>query len=171
MMEALLSNNTATQWKNNIQNPSKPMAQGFYKLPIRFNTVSEKSVVDFSLCSEKESIDQQIELILGTCPGEHKFNKNFGCHIWDMDFELVYSRKKWEDEFTAHILQAVQDFEPRMKEIKVFIHIMEVAREDLVLKSTAIKKKVVVFINGRLVSTDEPCGFKYALYLGPLSVG
>jgi phage baseplate assembly protein W len=145
------------------------MAQEFYKLPIRFNTVSEQSVVELSSCNEKESIDQHIELILTTCPGEHKFNKNFGCHIWDMDFELVSSRKKWEEDFTGHILQAVQDFEPRLKEVKVFIHIMEVAQDDLVMKSTAIKKKVIVFVNGKLVSTDELCGFKYALYLGPLS--
>jgi phage baseplate assembly protein W len=146
------------------------MTQGFYKLPIRFNTVSDNSVIELSFCSEKESIDQQIELILTTCPGEHKFNKNFGCHIWDMDFELVYSRKKWEDEFISHILNAVQNFETRLKEIKVVIHIMEVSHDDLVMKSTAIKKKVMVFVNGKLVSSDEPCGFKYALYLGPLSM-
>jgi phage baseplate assembly protein W len=146
------------------------MAQGFYKLPIRFNTVSDTSVVELNVCSEKESIDQHIELILTTCPGEHKFNKNFGCRIWDMDFELVYSRKKWEEDFTAHVLKAVQDFEPRLREIKVFIHIMEVARDDVAMNSTAIKKKVMVFVNGILVSTDEPCGFKYALYLGPLSM-
>ncbi|GHT41263.1 lysozyme [Bacteroidia bacterium] len=145
------------------------MAQGFYKLPIRFNTVSENSVVELLTCSELESIDRNIELIITTCPGEHKFNKNFGCHIWDMDFELVFSRKKWEEDFTAHILQAVRDFEQRLKEITVFLHIMEVARQDALSKTTAIKKRVEVFVNGRLVSTNETCGFKYVLYLGPLS--
>jgi phage baseplate assembly protein W len=146
------------------------MEKEFYKLPVHFNTVSEDAVIAVSACDEKESIDQHIELIITTCPGEHKFNKNFGCRIWDMDFELVYSRKKWEDDFTAHILQAVRDFELRLKETMVYIHIMEVARDDNVMKSTDIKKKVMVFVNGRLASSNERCGFKYALFLGPLSI-
>jgi phage baseplate assembly protein W len=141
----------------------------FHKLPVRFNTTSERGVFEMSSCTEKESIDQHIELILTTCPGEHKFNKNFGCRIWDMDFELVFSRKKWEDDFTAHIRQAIRNFEQRLTNIKIKIQIMEVAREDLAMKTTAIKKKIVVFINGKLASTDEPCGFHYTLYLGPLS--
>jgi phage baseplate assembly protein W len=146
------------------------MAQGFYKLPIRFNTVSDETVVKISTCSELESIDQNIELIITTCPGEHKFNKNFGCRIWDMDFERVVSRKQWEESFTAYVLQAVQDFERRLKEVTVFLHVMDVTREDYVMKTTAIKKRVEVFVNGRLVSTNETCGFKYILYLGPLSM-
>jgi phage baseplate assembly protein W len=141
----------------------------FYQLPVRFNTVAEGSVLELSSCSEKESIDRHIELILTTCPGEHKFDRNFGCRIWDMDFELVFSRKKWEDDFRSHILQSVRDFERRLKDVTVFLRIMEVAREDLIMQTTAVKKKVVVFINGKLVSTDETCGFHYTLYLGPLS--
>jgi phage baseplate assembly protein W len=146
------------------------MQKGFFKLPIRFNTVTEGSVAEITMCSEKESIDQHIELILTTCPGEHKFNKNFGCRIWDMDFERVVSRKKWEEDFTACILQAMQDFEPRLKDVKVSIHIMEVTRDDIAMKTTAIKKKVMVYVTGVLVSSNEPCGFKHALFLGPLSM-
>jgi phage baseplate assembly protein W len=121
------------------------------------------------VCSELESIDQYIEMILTTCPGEHKFNKSFGCGIWDMDFELVVSRQQWEDDFTAHILKAIQNFERRLKGVTVAIHVMEAAKEDLAMKTTAIKKKVHVFVNGILVSSNEPCGFNYILYLGPLS--
>jgi phage baseplate assembly protein W len=145
------------------------MEHSFYKLPVRFHTVSEGSVLETGKCSELESIDQSIELILTTCPGEHKFNRNFGCRIWDMDFELVFSRKKWEETFTEHILNAVCDFEKRLKDVEVSLNIEEAAREDLVMKSAAIKKKVSVFIAARLVSTDEVCKFKYVLYLSPLS--
>lgn len=145
------------------------MSGKFYKLPFRFNTVSSTSVIETKSCSEKESIDQHLELILTTCPGEHKFNKNFGCRIWDMDFELVFSRKKWEDDFTQYILLAVRDFEPRLKEINVFLSIKEVVREDIAMKTTAIKKKVVVFVEGKSVSSNETCSFRYTLYLGPLS--
>ncbi|MDR0834403.1 MAG: GPW/gp25 family protein [Candidatus Symbiothrix sp.] len=75
------------------------MADKFYKLPLRFDTMPEDSdtlMVDFPVCNELESIDQNIGLILTTCPGEHKFNGEFGCGIWEMDFERVVSRKKWQ---------------------------------------------------------------------------
>lgn len=145
------------------------MKQEYYKLPIRFDSVFDETAPNMPVCSELESIDQQIELIITTCPGEHKFDRNFGCGIWDMDFERVVSRKQWEDDFSAHILKAVQSFEKRLKDITVTIQVMDATREDLVMKTTAIKKKVHVFVNGKRISTNEACGFNYSLYLGPLS--
>ncbi|MDR1347220.1 MAG: GPW/gp25 family protein [Prevotellaceae bacterium] len=145
------------------------MKQIFYRLPINFDSVFDETAPGMPVCSELESIDQYIEMIITTCPGEHKFNKNFGCGIWDMDFELVVSRKQWEEDFTARILKAVQSFERRLKDVTVAIRVMEAAKEDLAMKTTAIKKKVHVFVNGKLVSSNESCGFNYILYLGPLT--
>ncbi|MCL1941988.1 MAG: GPW/gp25 family protein [Candidatus Azobacteroides sp.] len=145
------------------------MKNNFYKLPIRFDSIFDEKGGDMPMCSEIESIDQYLELLLTTCPGEHKFNKNFGCKIWDMDFERVVSRRKWEDDFRACISEAVRKFEQRLKGVTVSIHIVEVTREDFLMKVTAIKKKVIVQINGILVSSNERCGFRYALFLGPLS--
>lgn len=140
-----------------------------YKLPIRFDSVFEENGQPMLTCNEVESIDQHIELLLTTCPGEHKFNKSFGCRIWDMDFERVVSRQKWEEDFTTYIREAVRTFEQRLTDVTVAIHIMEVTQEDTVIKSTAIKKKVIVHIKGQLVSSNDYCSFRYKLYLGPLS--
>lgn len=141
----------------------------YYKLPIRFDSVFNEETENMGTCSEVNSIDQYIELLLTTCPGEHKFNKNFGCRIWDMDFERVVSRSKWKDDFTICILEAVQLFEKRLKDVTVQINIKDVTREDYTLQTTAIKKEVMVYIDSHLVSNNEPCKFQYALYLGPLS--
>lgn len=140
----------------------------YYKLPLDLESILNGDG-EISTCSEIESIDQHIELILTTCPGEHKFNKNFGCRIWDMDFEKVVSRKKWEEDFTAHIKDAVEKFEQRIKDVVISIHITEITREDRVANTTAIKKRVIVQIKAQLVSTRQSCGFKYKLYLGPLA--
>ncbi|NDV78484.1 GPW/gp25 family protein [Dysgonomonas sp. 511] len=140
-----------------------------YKLPINFDSVFDEDGKKMSTCSEVSSIDQYIELLLTTCPGEHKFDKQFGCRIWDMDFERVVSRKKWEDDFAAHILNAVQTYEKRLKDVSVTLNIQEVSRQDYTLQTTAIKKEVKVYIRSRLVSNNEPCKFQYALFLGPLS--
>lgn len=145
------------------------MNNSFYKLPIRFDSLFNEEGEQMRMCSELESIDQHIELLLTTCPGEHKFNKNYGCHIWDMDFERVVSRQKWEEDFKRYIEEAIIKFEPRLQHIKISIQIMEVAREDQVLKTTAIKKKVIVLVDGETILTKSRCQFKYALYLGPLT--
>lgn len=145
------------------------MEQQYYKLPLNLDVIFNEDHAEIATCSEVESIDQHIELIITTCPGEHKFNKNFGCRIWDMDFERVVSRKKWEEDFAAAIKKAVEAFEQRIKDVDVTIHIMEVTREDRLTKSTAIKKKVDVKVKGQLVSSAYNCTFKYRLFLGPLS--
>jgi phage baseplate assembly protein W len=143
--------------------------QSFYKLPLNFESVFDKTGTGMPVCSELESIDQNIELLITTCPGEHTFDKNFGCHIWDMDFENVVSRSDWENDFTAHITSAVSAYEKRLRNITAAIEVMEATKEDFAMKTTAIKKKVRVFVNGTLSSTGDACGFNYTLYLGPLS--
>ena len=144
-------------------------APQYYKIPIKFDSIFDEDGKKMATCSEVSSIDQYIELLLTTCPGEHKFDKNFGCRIWDMDFERVVARKKWEDDFTAYIREAVQTFEKRLKDVSVSININDVARQNYILETTAIKKEVIVSIDSRLVSNNEPCKFRYVLYLGPLS--
>lgn len=141
----------------------------FYKLPLNFDSAFEDTEKSMGRLTEKESIDQNIELLLTCSPGEHTFNPNFGCKIQEMDFERIISRKKWEDDFVAYILEAIQKFEPRVTETTVSIYIKEVTREDLALKTIAIKKKVCIFIESKLVSTNEICNFQYNLFLGPLS--
>ncbi|GHT43633.1 lysozyme [Bacteroidia bacterium] len=148
----------------------------FYKLPLYFDGFLEQFAdtevpegVDFPTCSELESIDQHLGLILTTCPGEHLFNPDYGCGIWDMDFERVVSRQRWEDRFTEHILQAVSKFEKRLTNVTAGIRVADTVREDAATRTTAIKKKVSVQINGRLVSDDANCGFRYTLFLGPLT--
>lgn len=143
------------------------MSKNFLKIPLETDSLLELNSNSF--CSELESIDQYIELILTTCPGEHAFDKNFGCKIWDMDFEKVSSRKKWEDEFSKYIYEAVSNYEKRLDDVTVTIEVMEVAKEDEVTKTTAIKKKVVVLVKGYILNTAKYGVFKYKLFLGPLS--
>lgn len=145
------------------------MDQTCYKLPIRFEALLGENGAEPQMCSEVESISQHIELLLTTCPGEHKFDKNYGCRIWDMDFERVVSRQKWEEDFSRYIFDAIEQYERRIKDVKIALEIMEVAQEDSVAKTTAIKKKVIVQVKGQLLSTNAPCSYSYKLYLGPLS--
>lgn len=142
----------------------------YLKLPIRFNDFfHQEGNVRLPRFSEIESIDQNIELLLTTCPGEHKFNPKWGCRIWDMDFSRVVSRSKWEEEFRSYVVESVELFEPRLKNLDVWLEIEDVVREEVISKSTAIKKRVCIHINATIVSDDSKCGLSFVLYLGPLS--
>lgn len=142
----------------------------YYKLPMQFDSIFEEEGKSMIKCSELQSIDQHIELLLTTCPGEHKFNKEFGCGIWDMDFERVVSRHQWETAFVGHINRAVSRFEPRLEGVSISITVDDIGKRDYTLQTTAIKKEVIVTIGAILLSTGEKCGFQYALYLGPLTI-
>ena len=145
------------------------MKQLYYKLPLKFDSVVENTDENMETCSEKESINQYLELLIMTCPGEHKFDKAFGSHIWDMDFERVVSRSRWEDEFCRYMQEAVVNYEHRITDVEISASIQDVVREDTVFQSVSVKKKAVVKIICQLLSTGEKCLFYYTLYLGPLS--
>lgn len=145
------------------------MDKKYYRAPLDFSSIFTSGTLAVGTCSERESIDQNIELLLSTYPGEHRFNKNWGCRIWEMDFVNVNVRKQWEDEFKGHIRNSIEQFEKRLSSLAIEIHISEVSQHDEILNTTAIKKRVTVYVNGNLVSTREKCGFRYIIYLGPLS--
>jgi len=145
------------------------MTTKYYRAPLKLKSFFEDNNTQLDHCSLMESIDQNIELILTTCPGEHGFNEDFGCKIWDMDFERVISKSKWEEDFTAHIKEAVKENEKRLNDVRVKIIMKDVQWEDGISQTTAIRKKVDVIILGRVEETGQNCGFKYSLFMGPLS--
>lgn len=60
------------------------METKFCKLPLDFGALLSEDVENSRLasCTEIESIDQFIEMLIDTAPGEHAFDKEFGCEIF-----------------------------------------------------------------------------------------
>lgn len=67
------------------------METKFCKLPIDFGALLSEDVENSRLesCSEIESIDQFIELLISTAPGEHTFDKKFGCKIFILTSKVL----------------------------------------------------------------------------------
>lgn len=144
------------------------MRQGYYKLPLRLDRFFEENGGQLEQCSELESIDQHIELLLTTCPGEHRFDPKYGCRIWELDFERIVSIEQWKELFTGYVMQAITTYEKRISEITLSVNLQEVVREE-VLDNRMIRKRVDITVLATLNSTGAPCGFGYKLYMGPLS--
>ena len=139
----------------------------YYKFPLQFERLLDGE--DWLRCNEKESIDQNLELIITTCPGEHKYNPDFGCMIWELDFVSMLSQSVWESTFHEHIVKAIARYEPRITNIDIDVDFSDVVRSYPMTGTNAIKKKVNIIIRANLLSNGEKCGFQYFLYLGPLS--
>lgn len=145
------------------------MIDKYYSIPLKLASISEGESEPLEMCSEQSSIDSFLELLLTTYPGEHKFDNKWGCRIWDLDFEIITSKNKWESRCTDFVTQMVIDYEPRLKNIDVTVRIGDVTRTDGVFNTPIIKKKVSIYINATMRSTGEKCCFYYKLYLGPIS--
>ena len=146
------------------------METKFCKLPLDFGALLSEDVENSRLasCTEIESIDQFIEMLIDTAPGEHAFDKDFGCEIFYLDFESIISHTRWEGQFSDYITQAITRYEKRLTNVNVRVIIDDTTRQDNVFEASTIKR-VQVYVYGNLVHTGEKRCFYYVIYLGPIS--
>lgn len=143
------------------------MSNSYLNKPFRLQTVFSNShleEVDIG-----KSISNNIELIIFTRRGEHRFNPDFGCEIWDLDFELIVSEGLWEERFRKSLLLSITGYEKRIVGVSVNIKITEVEKFFPVRKVTEIKKKVLIQVEGKMKETNERYFFSTSLFLSPLS--
>lgn len=143
------------------------MSDFLYNKPFRLRHIFENS--DLQEADHGKSISQHIELIIFTRYGEHRHNRNFGCEIWDLDFELIVSETTWEEKFRQSLLKSVTDYENRLYQVEVEVKMSEVEKSFTLSTVTEIKKKVDISIRAKINSTGEKYYFKTALFLSPLS--
>lgn len=141
----------------------------YYKLPIDFVRIFEPNIRNLSMCTEKESIEKNLELIITTCPGEDKYDPEFGCKIWDLDFERVVSKSRWEEQFNKYIADAIRKYEPRVSNVTPKVSFIDTRRDYEFTGVTSIRKRADISIDATVISTGSRCCFFYSLYLGPLS--
>jgi len=140
----------------------------YYQLPLDIRHFLQEGGGTFEHCSELESVDRFLGMLLMTFPGEHAFDEEFGTRIWEMDFENITLRHKWEEQFIGYIRQAVETSEKRLGEIEVRINLRDVLRGEGI-DTVTVRKQVDIYISGRLKSTETKHTFKHTLYMGPIS--
>lgn len=145
------------------------MSGRYYKIPFDFGSLLDANHQEVALCGELDSIDQHIELLIMTYPGEHFFDRSFGSGIWDMDFERIVSPNVWKARFSECLSDAIFRYEKRITDCRFRLEVDDVLMESGQPGCVSVKKRVDVYIDARLCSTEERCGFYYTMYLGPLS--
>ena len=138
-----------------------------YKKPFRLGTIFQGQDLDKQDIGA--SISQYIELIIFTRYGEHRFMPDFGCEIWDLDFELIISESMWEEKLRQSLLRSITRYEQRIYNVQIEVHIKEVNKFYPLRNVTEIKKKVEIIVKGKMVQTGENYSFNISLFLSPLS--
>lgn len=116
-----------------------------------------------------ESVAQHLHLVMTTTYGECQFDKNFGCAIWNIDFNNVTSDARLKEDLEAAILTAIRTYENRLSRVEVVI---EVEQEEILAdetKKSRIKKLIHITIKGRLTQIDDEFIYYEHFYIGPLS--
>lgn len=143
------------------------MSTTFYKKPFDFSRLFSNQPLE--TCSAGISISQQIELIIFSRFGEHRFNPAFGCEVWELDFELIVNQSMWEDKMSQSVKHSVRGQEKRLYDVDAFIRVEDVEKIFPLRRMTEIKKKVEITVTGKLSATGENYAFVTALFLSPLS--
>lgn len=144
------------------------MSSIFYKIPLQLSAVMEGK--ELATCSVSHSITKNLELIIMTRFGEHRCNPNFGCEIWELDFELIISESLWEEKLRQSLIKSITSHETRLSDVQIGVKISEIEKFYLLKNRTEIKKIVNVELKGTIHKTGEPFSFKTSLFLSPLSV-
>jgi phage baseplate assembly protein W len=144
------------------------MSSPYYKYPLALSRVFENH--ELTKCVLGESISQNIQLIITSAHGEHRYNESFGCKIWEMDFELVMSQRIWEEKLRQSLLAGIKEYERRIENVNIEVQISEVENFMPVSKYVAIKRKVDILVKGIIVETGEKYHFHTDLYLSPVAL-
>ena len=107
-----------------------------------------------ALARDEQDIDQAIQLILGTAPGERPMRPEFGCGVHDFVFDSIDANTIGQME--GEIRDALDHWEPRIEVVDVDFDLDGVDRGELLIN-----------IGYRLRATNHLRNLVYPFYVIP----
>jgi phage baseplate assembly protein W len=141
------------------------MTPKFYTLPLRIDELLNKK--QHPLCALPQSIAQNIYLVITSHFGESYYDEDFGCLIWEKDFELI-TNMKWVETIVPALTQSIQKSERRLSNIDVKIQISEFEFKSKTVSRA--KKRIHIHVTGVITKTNESFQFTEQIYISPLSL-
>ena len=141
------------------------MQNSYYKLPLRFDQIIQKK--RHASCPLKHSIAQNLHLMISTYRGESAFSDEFGCSLWDEEFN-IQQNLRWRENLCGSLNQAIIQFEKRLQlqEVKAS---MEEQNELVEKDNLRVRRCLHIEIKGVIKKTNEPFTFRDSIYISPLA--
>ncbi len=118
------------------------------------------------VCSLKDSIAQNLHLIICSYRGEAAYSDEFGCSLWDEEFN-IQQNPRWRDELCDSIRRAVVRFEPRLLLPEVKASMEEL--NELIGKNLRVRRCLHIGIDGVIRKTNEEFHFRDTIYISPVA--
>ena len=133
--------------------------------PINFGGLTKGE--EHSTCGLHQSIAQRIHLLLVTNLGEFRVDPNFGCIIWEHDFENVSNLNLWKDKMMRYVKDGLEKFEKRLFNCQVII---ELSQQEFSggQELWRIKRRVDIKVNAKIKKTNEAFLFEETLFISPV---
>lgn len=141
------------------------MKSQYYKLPLDFSRVLQKK--DLPDCNLETSVEQHIQLLITTVMGENKDDPQYGCKLWDADFDIRASNNEVKEQVETAVKAAISQYEKRLTQIRVTATVSQ--EELMAVSARKVKKKIKVAVNGVLARNKTPFHYSSYFYVSPLS--
>jgi phage baseplate assembly protein W len=141
------------------------MQAPLYRLPLRLDEIMRKQ--RHLTCTLKHSIAQHLHLLISTYRGESSYSEDFGCSLWDEEFNMQLN-PRWKDNLSASLTLAIGKFEKRLElqEVKVS---MEEVSEWVGKDNLRVRKCLHIEIRGMIRTTNEPFRYQGTIFISPLA--
>jgi len=140
------------------------MPDTYYRLPLDLAGLVERQ--QLPRCSVQESIAQHLYLMLTTHFGESRYEPDFGCLVWEQDFEAM-TTIRWKDNVQQSIEHAIRAYEPRLVRARAQVAVLDFELKNV---NQRIRKRLDVKVTASLHHTNEPFALQASLFVAPLSV-
>ncbi len=150
------------------------MKEDYYTLPLRFDKLLQKKM--HTRCQLTDSLSQHLYVILTTRLEESRFDPDFGCTLWDFDFQMVPDPKenkyRWKKSIETSFEETIKKKETRLSRIKVKIEIEDFVEDYKVTRKATkkIRKRLWVRVDSIITSINEDFIYEKYLFIAPLSV-
>ncbi len=145
------------------------MEAKLYQMPLSFETIMQRNK-ELPTVNLGTSIAQNIFLIISSKHNEHRFDPEWGCEIWERDFETINSPLVWQDQINRSIIKSLSRYETRLENVSVDTVITEQVYVHPTTKVHSIKKKIIANVKGTIKSTGEPFAYSPQLFISPISL-
>jgi phage baseplate assembly protein W len=138
----------------------------YYCLPLALDRVLQKQ--DIPRCTLQQSVQYHLHLIITTAFGEMSNDAEYGCWIWENDFDNLTTNNKIREQIKLSLVKAVRQYEPRMQNVKVEVLIRQEEQVNQ-MSSRQVKKMLDITVSGTLSATKEVVICNDRFFTGPLS--
>jgi phage baseplate assembly protein W len=136
-----------------------------YALPLALDRIAAGQRA--TTCADREAIHQHIYLLMVTHFDENRFDRNYGCALWDHDFSIL-SQIRWKDLIRESLETVIHTYEHRIAQVRIRVEIEEF--EVMSGPNNYIRKRIGVEVKAVIRRTNEPFVFFERIFISPMSL-